>query len=92
MSSDVKWPFKSLLFFLGGGGAGLWAGGRSVLLSQKGEKKNMTLCTVRDFSLSISTKALLPPLNLYDCSNEKLSGCTCLGLSLPLPSIVRTEF
>lgn len=90
MSSDVKWPFKSLLFFLGGGGAGLWAGGRSVLLSQKGQKKNMTLCTVRAFHLYHSS--LLPPLNLYDCSNEKLSGCTCLGLSLPLPSIVRTEF
>jgi len=34
MSSDVKCPFMSLFFFLGGGGAGLWAGGRSVLLRE----------------------------------------------------------
>lgn len=46
MSSDVKWPFISLFFFLGGGGAGLWAGGRSVLLRE--QKDNMTLSTVRD--------------------------------------------
>lgn len=46
MSSDVKWPFMSLFFFLGGGGAGLWAGGRSVLLRE--QKDNMTLSTVRD--------------------------------------------
>lgn len=45
MSSDVKCPFMSLFFFLGGGGAGLWAGGRSVLLRQW--KDNMTLSTVR---------------------------------------------
>lgn len=46
MSSDVKCPFMSLFFFLGGGGAGLWAGGRSVLLREG--KDNMTLSTVRD--------------------------------------------
>lgn len=46
MSSDVKCPFMSLFFFLGGGGAGLWAGGRSVLLGEW--KDNMTLSTVRD--------------------------------------------
>lgn len=46
MSSDVKCPFMSLFFFLGGGGAGLWAGGRSVLLREW--KDNMTLSTVRD--------------------------------------------
>lgn len=53
MSSDVKCPFMSLFFFLGGGGAGLWAGGRSVLLRQW--KDNMTLSTVRvDHSLAPS--------------------------------------
>lgn len=46
MSSDVKCPFMSLFFFLGGGGAGLWAGGRSVLLRE--QKDNMTLSTEGD--------------------------------------------
>lgn len=46
MSSDVRCPFMSLFFFLGGGGAGLWAGGRSVLLREW--KDNMTLSTARD--------------------------------------------
>lgn len=71
MSSDVKCPFMSLFFFLGGGGAGLWAGGRSVLLREW--KDNMTLSTVRDRrSLCPS-----PPTALY---NEK----SCLHLPFSL--------
>lgn len=71
MSSDVKCPFMSLFFFLGGGGAGLWAGGRSVLLREW--KNNMTLSTVRDHhSLCPS-----PSTALY---NEK----SCLHLPFSL--------
>lgn len=71
MSSDVKCPFMSLFFFLGGGGAGLWAGGRSVLLREW--KDNMTLSTVRDrHSLRPS-----PSTALY---NEK----SCLHLPFSL--------
>lgn len=71
MSSDVKWPFMSLFFFLGGGGAGLWAGGRSVLLGER--KDNMTLSTVRDLHCPRPS----PSTQLY---NEK----SCLHLPFSL--------
>lgn len=71
MSSDVRCPFMSLFFFLGGGGAGLWAGGRSVLLRER--EDNMTLSTVRDRHSSRPS----PTTALY---NEK----SCLHLPFSL--------
>lgn len=64
MSSDVKWPIMSLVFFLGGGGAGLWAGGRSVLLGEG--KDNMTLSTVRAFQFPRPLPST-PPYNEKSC-------------------------
>lgn len=88
MSSDVKCPFMSLFFFLGGGGAGLWAGGRSVLLREW--KDNMTLSTVRHrHSLRPSPSTAL--YNEKSCLHLPFSLFPWILIDLVLEALLRRQ-